>query len=263
MEQPIIITYQGQICHVVNNNPASRNALTLDYINGLATLLNDFRQGAKPKPRAVILSGAGGFFCSGGDMSGLQERTQGHYAARRALIDRLNEMMRGVRACPCPVIASVEGGAVGAGAAIALACDMIFASKTAFLASSYVKIGLTPDAGTTVFLNAGVPRWLAAELLFTGDKIPATRLYDLGVVNHLADEGETLEAAMAMARRLEAGPASAIMRAKNLLGGAASNSFDEQLEAEADNIAQALGGAEAKEGITAFMERRAPTFPEE
>ena len=263
MEQPIIITYAGQICHVVNNNPASRNALTLDYINGLATLLNDFRQGAKPKPRSVILSGAGGFFCSGGDMSGLQERTQGHYAARRALIDRLNEMVRGVRACPCPVIASVEGGAAGAGAAIALACDMIFASKTAFLASSYVKIGLTPDAGTTVFLNAGVPRWLAAELLFTGDKIPATRLYDLGVVNHLADEGETLEAAMAMAKRLEAGPASAIMRAKNLLGGAASNSFDEQLEAEADNIAQALGGAEAKEGITAFIERRAPTFPEE
>jgi enoyl-CoA hydratase/carnithine racemase len=82
-------------------------------------------------------------------------------------------------------------------------------------------------------------------------------------VNHLADEGGAQEAAMAMATRLEAGPAGAIMRAKSLLSGATTNSFDEQLEAEADNLAQSLGGAEAKEGITAFIERRVPTFPEE
>lgn len=263
MEPLIVISYHGQICHVVNNNPATRNSLSLEYISGLCTLLEGFREKIAGRPAAVILSGAEGFFCSGGDLSGLQERAQGHYAARRALVDQLNDLVRAIRTCPCPVIAAVEGGAAGAGAAIALACDMICAAKISFLASSYVKIGLTPDAGTSVFLSAGVPRWLAAELLFTGDKIAAERLYQLGVVNHLTEDGAAIETAFEVAGRLEAGPKDAIMRAKTLLAQAAITDFDDQLEAEADNLAQALGGAEAAEGISAFINRRAPDFPKE
>lgn len=261
MEKPIIISHHEKICHVINHNPDTRNSLTVEYIATLTDLLKDFRSRISERPHAVILSGAEGFFCSGGDLSGLQERAKGHYAARRNLVDMLNDLVRAIRACPCPVIASVEGGAAGAGAAIALACDLIFASKTAFLASSYVKIGLTPDAGTSIFLNAAVPRWLAAELLFTGDKISAERLYHLGVVNHLAEEGKVLDAAFEMAGRFAAGPHTAISRAKGLLDQAGTNSFDDQLEAEADNLAHALGSDEAGEGIRAFLERRVPNFP--
>ena len=105
-----------------------------------------------------------------------------------------------------------------------------------------------------------MPRWLAAELLFTGDKIAAERLYQLGVVNHLTEDGVALETAFEVAGRLEAGPKDAIMRAKTLLAQAAITDFDDQLEAEADNLAQALGGAEAAEGISAFIDRRAPDF---
>ena len=129
MEPLIVISYHGQICHVVNNNPATRNSLSLEYISGLYTLLEGFREKIAGRPAVVILSGAEGFFCSGGDLSGLQERAQGHYAARRALVDQLNDLVRAIRTCPCPVIAAVEGGAAGAGAAIALACDMICATK--------------------------------------------------------------------------------------------------------------------------------------
>ena len=263
MEPLIVISYHGRVCHVVNNNPATRNSLTMEYISELCSLLEGFREKSTGRPAAVVLSGAGDFFCSGGDLSGLLMRAQGHYAARRTLVDRLNDLVRAIRTCPCPVIAAVEGGAAGAGAAIALACDMIYAAKTAFLASSYVKIGLTPDAGTTVFLSAGVPRWLAAELLFTGDKITAERLYQLGVVNHLAEDGTALAAAFEMANRIEAGPRDAIMRAKALLGQAESADFDDQLEAEADNLALALGGPEAAEGIRAFIDRRPPDFPKD
>jgi len=263
MTKPIVIEHHGQICHVINNNPASRNALSETYISQLYVLLRDIRMRTKDKPSAVILSGAEGFFCSGGNVSELQERAQGHYAARRALIDMLNDLVRAIRDCPCPVIACIEGGAVGAGAALALACDLMIAEKSSFLAASYVKIGLTPDAGTTVFLTAAVPRWLAAELLFTGDKISADRLYSLGVVNQLTEDGAALEGAFALAQRLQDGASTAVSRTKSLLAQAAQQSFDDQLEAEADHLAKVLGGKEASEGIQAFLDRRPAQFPKD
>jgi len=257
----IKIETQGRILHVINDNPDSRNALSMDYISGLHEQLCDIRLQTENRPHAVILSGAGDFFCSGGNVSDLHERAKGHYAARRALVDDLNDLIRAIRNCPCPVIAAIEGGAAGAGAAIALACDLIYAGRSAYLAASYVKIGLTPDAGTSLFLLAAVPRWLAAELLFTGRKISAGRLYDLGVVNQLVDDGRALEASFAAADELADGPPMAISRAKMLLTQAASTSFDAQLEAEADMLTRSLGGAEARAGIKAFLSRRKPEFP--
>ncbi len=260
MSPPIIIEEHGPVLHVINHNPDTRNSLTLEYITGLHDLLCDVRHRADSKIRAIVLSGADGFFCSGGDMSGLSERAQGHYAARRSLVDKLNDLVRAVRVCPCPVLAAVEGGAAGAGAAIALSCDMIFSGKSAFLAASYVKIGLTPDAGTSVFLSAGLPRWLVAELLFTGQKISAQRLFEMGVVNHLIADGTVVQSALDSAQKLAQGPYMAICRTKMLLAQAATQSFDAQLESEADILAKSLGSPEAQEGITAFMEKRAPKF---
>lgn len=261
MTSSIQITTTDGLCHVVLDNTGRCNALTPSYVAGLTDLLQSLRLAAQDVPAAVILSGVQpgpgpGFFCSGADLAELQAASSGHYAARRAGIDGLNALMRAVRACPCPVIAAVEGGADGAGAALALGCDLVVAAEDARFSATQITAGLTPDAGLTLFLSAGLPRWLVAEMLLTASPVPAARLYDLGVVNRLVKPGQAVTAATALAAPLITGPHQAIRTTKQLLGQVAWTSFDDQLEAEADAFATALGSPESQARLAACLDQQ-------
>jgi 2-(1,2-epoxy-1,2-dihydrophenyl)acetyl-CoA isomerase len=155
--------------------------------------------------------------------------------------------------CPCPVIASVEGGADGAGMALMLACDMVIADRAANFVAGQLAVGLTPSAGLSFFLAAAVPRWLVAELLFTQTPVAAERLYQLGVINQLTDKGHALVAAKALAAQLGEGSEGALQATKRLLGQVAYTSFDDQLEAEADILAAALGTDEGQARLAARL----------
>ena len=258
MTRTLQITQTDGLCHVVLDNAARCNALTPDFVAGLTDLLQSFRLATEDVPAAVILSGVApgpgpGFFCSGADLADLSAASSGHYAARRAGIDGLNALMRAVRACPCPIIAAVEGGADGAGVALALACDLIVADETARFAATNITAGLTPDAGLTLFLSAGLPRWLVAEMLFTAGPVSASRLYDLGVVNRLVPAGDAVMAAKAVAAGLTSGPRAAVRATKALLGQLPRTSFDDQLEAEADAFATALGSPEGQTRLASVL----------
>ena len=263
MTTSIQISSTGSLCHVVLANAGRCNALTADYITSLTELLHSFRLATDDVPSAVILSGqtsedTASFFCSGADLASLYQASSGHYAARRAGVDSLNALMRAVRACPCPVIAAVEGRADGAGVALALGCDLIVASEQARFTATQMTAGLTPDAGLTLFLSAGLPRWLVAELLFTASPVSAARLFDLGVVNRLVPSAEAVTTAKDMAASLTSGPRTAIRATKALLGQLPRTSFDDQLEAEADAFATALGSAEGQTrlaGVLAMFEK--------
>jgi Enoyl-CoA hydratase/carnithine racemase len=255
----IVVETHGDVVHVINNNPASRNSLSYDFIVGFRDLLRGFAQ-SNHAPRAVVLSGAEGFFCSGGNLDGLKERSEGDYAKRRSNVDRLHGMIRAMRDCPCPIIAAVEGGAAGAGVAIAMACDLVVATEPSYAAVTYVRIGITPDGGTTSLLLDALPRWLVAELLFTGDKIPLTRLHAMGAVNRIVREGDAVEEALKLASRLAHGPKEAIAQTKKLLSSARSASLEAQLDREAHCVAEALGSEDGREGINAFLEKRKPVF---
>ena len=263
MTRNLQITQTDGLCHVVLDNADRCNALTSSYVTGLTELLQSFRLATDECPAAVILSGVHpgpgpGFFCSGADLADLSAASSGHYAARRTAVDGLNALMRAVRACPCPVIAAVEGGADGAGVALALACDLIIADEDARFAVTNITAGLTPEAGLTLFLSAGLPRWLVAELLFTASPVSAARLFDLGVVNRLVPSAEAVTTAKDMAASLTSGPRTAIRATKALLGQLPRTSFDDQLEAEADAFATALGSAEGQTrlaGVLAMFEK--------
>ncbi|WP_212523480.1 enoyl-CoA hydratase family protein [Actibacterium sp. MT2.3-13A] len=248
----------GDCLVVVNDNIARRNALTPDLYDALGTALA--RAGEEARIASVILWGAGGFICSGGDLTQLARRRELPRAARLERIEALHDLVRAIAACPKPVIAAVEGGAAGAGASLAFACDLIVAAETAQISAAYVRAGLVPDGGLTASLSALLPRALVSEMLLLGAPVPARRLHDLGAINALTPEGGAREAAMTLAGRIAAGPSGAQGAIKGLLATARSQGLAAQLDRERDAMADAVAGDEAGEGIGAFLEKRRPDF---
>ena len=243
---------------VVNDNPARRNALTAGLYTGLVSALS--QAAAQPRIGAVILTGAGDFFCAGGDLGFLLQAQDMAEAERRAQIEHLHDVIRAIHACPRPVIAAVEGGAAGAGMSIALACDMVVAARGSRFTAAYVNAGLVPDGGLTAALSAALPPQLAAEICLMGRPVEAERLHAAGAINLLTEPGEALAGARSIASALAAGPAESQAAIKGLLTHARAVLRAGQLEAEAAAMGCALGSKEAAEGIAAFLGKRAPDF---
>ncbi len=252
------IERKGAVLVVVNDNPETRNALNPDFYVGFKDALDAASQDAAIG--AVVLTGGGGFFCSGGDLNRLKTNAQRPPEERRQGIERLHAMIQTMRDCPKPIIAAVEGGAAGAGASLALACDMIVAADDAYFSIAYVKVALSPDGGVTAFLGQALPRQLVSELCLTGTPITAERLHGFGLVNRLVAPGTALDEAENLAERLSLGPARAMGRIKALCHAAPESSLERQLAMEAEFMVESQGDGEAAEGIAAFLEKRKPDF---
>ncbi|MGO1118821.1 oxepin-CoA hydrolase, alternative type [Rhodovibrionaceae bacterium A322] len=258
MPEGISLEQDGSVLVIVNDNPATRNALTPEFYVHFREALE--RAESDKSIRAIVLTGAGGFFCSGGNLNGLKERTKLDDAGRRSSLEKLHGLIRSIRGCSLPIIAAVEGGAAGAGVSLALACDLVVAAKEVPFSVAYVKIGLTPDGGATSYLAQSLPRQLVTELCLTGRPISSDRLAEFGLINQLTEAGSALTAAKAMAEKLAQGPRRSQARMKQLCEVGGSNSLEAQLDMEADFMAEALGGAEGAEGIHAFLEKRKADF---
>jgi len=241
-----------------NTNTARRNSLSPEYYDGL---LDGLAEAAKtPAIAAVVLTGEGDYFCSGGDLNLLKERRNMTLEERTAAIGKLHDLIRAIRSCPKPVICAIEGGAAGAGLSIALACDMVVSARGATFTLAYVKAGLVPDGGVTHTLMNALPRATVSKMALLGTPLTAERLYELGVLTELADTGGALAAAQALAAKIAAGPETAIATIKDLLTSAETATLDEQLDAECGAMAEALGGEEARRGIAGILNKTRPVF---
>ncbi|MBQ1766769.1 MAG: enoyl-CoA hydratase [Aquincola sp.] len=249
---------EGAVLVLVNNNPAARNALSAEFYTAATHALAD--ADADPTVGAIVLTGAGGFFCAGGNLNQLATRREMAPEDRRERLELLHTFVRRLRDTAKPVIAAVEGGAAGAGMSLALACDLLVSSREAFFGVSYIKVGLTPDGGITSFLAEFVSRQVLTELCLTGDRITAERLNALGAVNRLVEPGSAEAEAIALGQRIAEGPDRATARIKALCRGAHMRSLDEQLELEARAMVQSQGDDEAAEGIGAFLQKRRADF---
>ena len=254
----ILLERHGRVLKAVNNDPATLNALSWDFYDGFRRAVEE--AGADPGVGAIVLTGAGGFFCSGGNVRGLKERSAADYPTRRSSVDRLHDMVLAMRACPKPIIAAVDGGAAGAGASIMAACDLIVAARDAYVSVAYIRIGLTPDGGATAFFGTALPRQLVSEMVFTGDRVPVERLHAAGMINRLTEPGGALPSAMEWAAEIAARPPRALANGKKLIEAARASALKAQLDAEADCIAEALAGPEGQEGIDAFLAKRKPDW---
>lgn len=242
-----------------NCNGARRNALSPEYYAGLISGLE--AASADQSCAAVVLAGEGNFFCAGGDLTQLKARRDMSEPERRANIEKLHDVIRAIRGCRKPVIAAVEGGAAGAGVSLAMACDMIVAGVGARFTLAYVKAGLVPDGGATWSLSRVLPRATLAQMAMLGRPLSSERLHALGVVSDLVPDGQVLETATGLATEIARGPERAIADIKQLLNDAEqSASLEDQLTRERDAMAQALGGEEARTGISAFLNKEQPVF---
>ena len=255
----LLIEQQGLVVILTISNPPMRNALGPEVYRGLGEIAE--RAKTDKSIRAVILTGAEGVFCGGGNLNRIRNNQSKSREYQANGIDILHGAVRQMRACPVPFIAAVEGAAAGAGFSIAMQCDMIFAAEDAKFTMAYVKSGLTPDGGGSAMLGQLLPRQLAFELMAFGDVISAQRLHALGVVSQCVPAGDALKAALAAALRLAKGPRGGIGRIKRLSEKAVP-SQDTQLDLERDLFVETLHSAEAKEGVDAFLNKRKPDFLE-
>lgn len=248
---------RGDRLVVVNMNPTRRGALSPDLYVAIGQALAG---AAAPRIRSVLLTSEGGFFCAGGDLNVLIERRKLSEVQRRDKVDELHDLVRAIRACPVPVIAAVEGGAAGAGASLALACDLIVASEGAKFTAAYVKAGLVPDAGLTSSLARMLPRPLVMEMCLLARPVTAERMAALGAVNAVVPVDQVEATAHALADALAQGPRDSLTAIRRLVAEAYEATEAEQLDAERNAMARAAGGDEAAEGIAAFLDKRKPRF---
>lgn len=258
MDQPLLVHREGAVLILTNNNPAARNAFSPGFHAALQQALKDAAD--DPTTGAIVLTGQGEHFCAGGDLRQLATRREMPAKERRTKMEAFHAMIRSVRDCPKPIVAAVEGAAAGGGLSLALACDMLVVAKNAVFSAAQVKVGLTPDGGVTGFLAEFVSRQVLTELCLTGDRMNGERLHQLGCVNRVTDSGQALQVSVALAGKIASGPKQAMARIKTLCRQASYNTLEQQLDLEAEFMVHAQESEESREGIGAFLEKRAANY---
>ena len=253
----LLVERAGAIATITLNRPEARNALDLVMRGELLTALDEVE--ADPQARVVVLTGAGGHFCAGGDVKTM--RTKRHTAAEgRQRVESLNRMVLRLVDFPRPTIAQVDGFAVGAGCNLALCCDLIVAADRARFGEVFGKIGLVPDGGGTWLLSRVVGLARAKELIFTADIVEAAEAQRIGLVNRVVKAADLSAETRRIAERIAAGPPLALRLAKQMVNRAATSDLASALDAEAGAQAIAITSDDHQEGLAAFFEKRAPRF---
>ena len=244
---------------VTLNRPASLNAFSTPMQRELAALIAQFAD--DDAVRAVILTGAGRAFCAGGDIAEMEGAAEPvPLDSRRKLHRMLTTVLMPLVKLEKPVIAAVNGAAVGAGMNLALAADIMLASSTAKFSQAFVKVGLVPDTGGLYLLTRLVGLNRAKELCFTGRMVAADEALALGLANRVVASDELMPAARTLARELADGATAAIGLTKTLLNLAPNASLEAMAEYEALALAVSLSTDDHREGLRAFREKRAPHF---
>lgn len=256
----ILYEERGAVAVVTLNRPAALNSFTRDMHQSLRRALD--RAEAAPHIRALVLTGAGRGFCAGLDLSEL-DFTPGPGLLERAdpgpVIDQeFNPTTRRLQSLKLPTVVAVNGVAAGAGASIAMACDIAIASPSASFVQAFSKIGLIPDAGGSWLLVERLGLARAMALAMTGDKLTVDKALEWGLIWQVAED--PVAAAVALAEKLAVMPTKALVATRHLLQGAGTRSLDEHLNVERDTQS-ALGKThDYMEGVNAFLEKRVPLF---
>ena len=256
MNDTVLVDDHDGWVKITLNRPARLNSLNVDLHLALRAALDAARQS-----RAVLITGAGRGFCAGQDL-GERNPDSGDWPPDLGamLRDYFNPLIQQVSALPVPVVCAVNGVAAGAGASLALACDIVLAARSAKFIQAFSKIGLAPDAGASWLLPARIGQARALALALTGAPVSAEQAADWGMIWQCHDDAALMPAAEALVSQLAAGPTAAYAATKSLVRDAAGNSLSDQLDAEAA-AQQALGrSADYAEGVRAFLAKRPARF---
>lgn len=252
-----LLKAEGAVAYIYLNRPEVFNSFNREMALELQGILDQLAQDATV--RVIVLTGSGKAFCAGQD---LKEVTtpELHPGFRSILEEHYNPIIRKIRNMPKPIVAAVNGVAAGAGANIALACDLVIASSTASFIQAFSKIGLVPDSGGSYFLPRLVGMQRAMALCLLGEKVSAADAASMGMIYKCAEADVFEQEVSRTATQLAELPAKALSLTKNLLQKSWEHSLDEQLQMEAELQIEASDSKDYQEGVAAFIEKRKPNF---
>ncbi len=258
-DETVLSTCENGVLTLTLNRPKAMNAIDRATGERLLSLLREAT--TQPDVRVVMLAGAGKAFCAGQDLAELNElEKSGGPPPFGPIVDRFNAIVRAIMGLAKPVIARVNGAAAGAGANIALACDIAVASEDAYFVQSFIHVGLVPDSGGTFMLPRLVGLARARELIMLGEKVPAGDARKMGMITRVVPAADLAEETAKLAAKVAQLPTGAIGLMKRALDHAASCSLGEQLACERELQIIASGSADYREGKLAFLEKRPPKF---
>ena len=255
---PVDLTVEGAIARIVLNRPEKLNALTIEMREAMCDIFARLR--FDDAVRVIIVTGAGRAFCSGADVDRMTGQPHDLRAGRQRMQHGAHAFIRALHAIEKPVIAAVRGPAVGIGWSIALACDLVVASKTARFSQIFRRIGLAPDGGAIWFLTRRLGMAKAKELVFSARFVEAEEALALGLVNQLVDDDQLMVQTETLAADLAEAPTFALGLAKKLFHAASGPSLDDYLDIESLVQPQLHHTADNAEGVAAFREKRPPKF---
>jgi len=256
-EAPVLVEIRAGYRVLTLNRPARLNALTEAVQGALMTALAEAE--ADAATRALLLTGAGRGFCAGQDLAESANTGQA-LDAGAALDRRYNPLVRKMRAAPFPIVAAVNGVAAGAGANLALACDIVLAARSASFVQSFARIGLVPDCGGTWFLPRLVGAARARALALLAEPIPAEKAEAWGLIWKVIDDAMLLSEAELLCAQFAKAPTVALGLIKRALDAAETNDLSTQLDLERDLQREAASTPDFSEGVLAFLEKRAAAF---
>jgi 2-(1,2-epoxy-1,2-dihydrophenyl)acetyl-CoA isomerase len=258
--ETVIWDVEDGVGRITLNRPDRLNAWNEQFGKDLSHVVTEEAQ--DDAVRAVLVTGAGRAFSSGADLKeppgAIDE--DGLPNVRERLIGLYHPVLLGLRELPKPVVAAVNGPAVGIGASLAFACDLIVAASTAYFNLAFVNIGLMPDGGSTAFVPASVGKARAFEMALLGERIPAQQALDWGLINRVVEPESLPKEALELAQRLARGPTKSYAGSKAALNRMLYGDLKAQLEFEAEIQHELFRTNDVREGITAFVEKREASF---
>lgn len=251
-------TVDEHVATITLNRPDRRNAFILPMINDCADRLDSARE--DERVRAVVITGAGGSFCSGVDLGEFDHQHRSPLEEKHYLTRNVHRVALALERLDKPVIAAVDGPAVGAGMDLALYCDVRFASPSARFSEAYVKVGLVPGNGGCWLLPRLVGRSTALRLLWTGDFVDAATAADIGLVEYVVDDEPVLDHAVSFARRVAAQPPIAVQTIKRAVRQGASQDLPAALDLISSHFAVITSMRDSREAFDAYAEKRTAVY---
>ena len=256
----VTLDFDGPVAILKLDHQEVMNAVSMDMLGGLGEALDEIDE-RKADVRCLVLTGAGRAFCTGANLQGRNAPAKpGRSNAGQTLEVGFHPFLRRLRNLHCPIVTAVNGPAAGAGMSFALMGDMILCAKSSYFLQAFRRIGLVPDCGVTWVMPRMIGKARAIELSLMGDRLPAEKALEWGLVNRVHEDGALMEEAMKLAHDLANGPTVALSLIRKLYWDSPENSFEEQLNLEYQSQRVAGASADFKEGVAAFLEKRPAKF---
>lgn len=260
--EDLTVSLDGSVLSITFNRPDSLNSLNAVMVETLCDVLD--QAAADPAVRVVRLGGAGRGFCAGAGISAADQlAVRGSGDAIDPLLAAINRAIPKIVGLPKPVVAVVHGPTAGVGVSLALACDIVLASETAFFLLAFTKIGLMPDGGASALVAASIGRARAMKLALLAERLPANEAFEHGLVSSVHPANGLEAEAAAIIEKLAAGPAAALRKTKNAINSATLTELDGALGRETEGQLVLLTSRDFAEGTKAFQQRRTPNFTDD